>query len=93
MAEFTTAVKYGMAITHVLLNNEELAKISKEQREEQLPVWETGLVNPDFAAYARQCGGLGVRVETAEALPAALERAFAHDGPALVEVFTDPDAT
>lgn len=32
MAELTTAVKYSMNITHVLLNNGELAKISKEQR-------------------------------------------------------------
>ncbi len=29
MAEFTTAVKYGMPITLVFLNNEELAKITK----------------------------------------------------------------
>ena len=32
MAELTTAVKYGMNITHVLLNNGQLGKISKEQR-------------------------------------------------------------
>lgn len=30
--EFTTAVKYGMDITHILLHNAELGKISKEQR-------------------------------------------------------------
>ena len=33
MGEMTTAVKYGMDITHVLLNNFELGKISKEQRD------------------------------------------------------------
>ena len=32
LAEFTTAVKYGMPITHVLLDNQELGKIAKEQR-------------------------------------------------------------
>ena len=31
MAELTTAVKHGMNITHVLLNNGQLGKISKEQ--------------------------------------------------------------
>ena len=30
--EFTTAVKYGMEITHILLNNGQLGKITKEQR-------------------------------------------------------------
>jgi thiamine pyrophosphate-dependent acetolactate synthase large subunit-like protein len=93
LAEFTTAVKYGMQLTHVLLNNDALAKISKEQREEQLPVWETSLVNPDFAAYAELCGGLGIRVTRADQLVAALQRALAHDGPSLVEVITDPEAT
>jgi hypothetical protein len=40
--EFTTAVKYGMNITHILLNNGELGKISKEQRGRmagEWPVW------------------------------------------------------
>ena len=31
MGDFNTAVKYDMDITHVLLNNSELGKISKEQ--------------------------------------------------------------
>jgi pyruvate oxidase len=91
MAEFTTAVHYGMAITHVLLNNDELGKISKEQRAGQWPVWQTGLRNPDFAAYASSCGGLGIRVEHEAELEDALRRAIAHDGPALVEVLTDAE--
>ena len=41
LADFTTAVKYKMDITHVLLNNSELGKISKEQRAGQWPVWQT----------------------------------------------------
>jgi nitrite reductase/ring-hydroxylating ferredoxin subunit len=32
LAEINTAVKYGMNITHVLMNNGELGKISNEQR-------------------------------------------------------------
>ena len=32
MAELTTAVKHGMNITHVLLNNGQLGKISQELR-------------------------------------------------------------
>jgi thiamine pyrophosphate-dependent acetolactate synthase large subunit-like protein/nitrite reductase/ring-hydroxylating ferredoxin subunit len=89
MAEFTTAVHYGMDITHVLLNNAELGKISKEQRAGHWPVWQTGLSNPDFSAYAENCGGLGVRVDNADELADALTRAIAHDGPALVEIVAD----
>ena len=91
MGEFTTAVKYGMDITHVLLNNSQLGKISKEQRAGQWPVWETSLHNPGFAAFANLCGGRGIRVTAAEKLRPALEEALGHAGPTLVEVITDPE--
>ena len=90
LAEFTTAVKYGMDITHVLLNNGELGKISKEQRDGEWKVWQTSLHNPSFADYATLCGGLGIRVDRAEQLTEAFKTALASNGPALVEVMTDP---
>lgn len=89
MAEVTTAVKYGMDLCHVLLNNGELGKISKEQRAAEWDVWQTSLRNPNFAEYAESCGALGIRVTEASQLAAALDRALAHPGPALVEVMTD----
>ena len=89
MGELTTAVKYGMPITHVLLNNQELGKISKEQRAAEFEVWQTSLHNPSFAAYAELCGALGLEVSRREDLDDALATALAHDGPALVEVLCD----
>ena len=88
--ELTTAVKYGMDITHVLLNNAELGKISKEQRAAELDVWQTALHNPSFASFAELCGAMGRRVTWADELGTALSDALAHPGPALVEVLTDP---
>jgi len=87
--EFTTAVKYGMNITHILLNNSELGKISKEQRAGHWPVWQTELHNPSFAAFARLCGGHGHRVTEKGELEAAIAEALTHDGPSLVEIITD----
>ena len=87
--ELTTAVHYGMNITHVMLHNGELGKISKEQRSADMPVWQTSLTNPNFAEFATLCGALGIRVSDAADLPAALEKALAHPGPALVEIMTD----
>ncbi|MFB6228156.1 MAG: thiamine pyrophosphate-dependent enzyme [Halobacteriales archaeon] len=91
MGELTTLVKYDMDVTHVLLNDDELGKISKEQRDGGWDVWETDLVNPDFAAFAENCGALGRRVESEGELEPALSEAIEHDGPALVEVLTDSD--
>ncbi|WP_420610079.1 thiamine pyrophosphate-binding protein [Candidatus Poriferisodalis sp.] len=88
--ELTTAVKYGMDITHVLLNNGELGKISKEQRAAEFDVWQTSLHNPGFAEFAELCGAMGREVTAADDLDDALSEALAHPGPALVEVLTDP---
>ncbi|RMH79291.1 MAG: thiamine pyrophosphate-binding protein [Actinomyces sp.] len=88
--EFTTAVRHGADITHVVLDNGELAKISKEQRSAHLDVWQTSLRNPDFAAFAELCGGRGWRVTDAGELDDAVGEALAHPGPSLVAVQTDP---
>ncbi len=87
--ELTTAAKYGMNITHVLVNNGELGKISKEQRSADLDVWQTSLQNPNFATFADNCGARGFRVERADQLAPMLAEALAYDGPALVDVVAD----
>ncbi len=89
MMEILTAVKYGMNITHVLLHNDELGKITKEQRAGEFTVWKTDLHNPDFSEYARICGAKGIRVTRKEDLDVALVEARDHEGPALVEVMAD----
>lgn len=91
LAELTTAVKYRMPITHVLLDNSSLGKITKEQRAAEYEVWHTDLLNPDFAAYAQLCGALGIRADSSDELDDALARALDHDGPALVAVTADPE--
>jgi pyruvate oxidase len=89
LAEFTTLVKYGMPVKVLVLNNNELGKITKEQLAGGWDKWATDLVNPDFAAYAQSCGGLGIQVRRQDELEQALQKLFAHDGPALLEIQTD----
>ncbi|MCA9470497.1 MAG: thiamine pyrophosphate-dependent enzyme [Nitrospirales bacterium] len=91
LAEFTTAVKYGMDITHILLNNSQLGKITKEQRAGEWTVWQTSLHNPNFAEYAKLCGGHGRRVTSLDQLDEAIKEAIAFEGPALVEIISDPE--
>lgn len=49
LAELTTAVKYRMPITLLILNNSQLGRIAAEQREQAFAVWQTFLHNPNFA--------------------------------------------
>jgi thiamine pyrophosphate-dependent acetolactate synthase large subunit-like protein len=89
--ELTTAVKYGIPIKHVLLNNNSLGKISKEQLAADYPVWHTSLVNPDWAAYAELCGATGITVTDRSQLDDAMTTLFAAPGPALLCVEQDAD--
>ncbi|MEP0189894.1 MAG: thiamine pyrophosphate-dependent enzyme [Erythrobacter sp.] len=89
--DFTTAVKHGMDITHILLNNGQLGKITKEQKAGEWRVWETSLHNPSFAAFAKLCGGHGQKVTNSAQLDEAISEALAIDGPALVEVISDAE--
>ena len=89
MAELTTSVKYGMDIKLILLNNNELAKITKEQRAGGFEKFGTGLHNPDFASFAAGCGALGIRVENRNDLEEAMQKVLSHQGPALLEIMTD----
>lgn len=88
MAEFTTAVKYKMLITLILLNNNELGKISREQRAGNFHVWETSLINPNFADYANNCGGFGIRVEKESELKPSIIQALEYNGPSIVEIIS-----
>lgn len=89
LAEISTLVKYNMPIKHILINNSELGKISKEQRTSKLEVWQTSLHNPNFAEFTNNCGALGIRVEKREDLETAMQKIKDHNGPALLEVICD----
>ncbi len=91
MGEWLTAAKYELDITHVLLRNDELGKISKEQRAGNWEVWQTSLHNPSFAEYAELAGTFGREVRDAQSLETALPMALAHRGPALVEIVSDAE--
>jgi thiamine pyrophosphate-dependent acetolactate synthase large subunit-like protein/nitrite reductase/ring-hydroxylating ferredoxin subunit len=89
LAEFTTLVKYKMPIKLIVLNNNELGKITKEQRAGGWNKWATDLVNPDFAKYATSCGGLGIKVNDQKDIEEAMHQLFTHEGPGLLEVSAD----
>jgi pyruvate dehydrogenase (quinone)/pyruvate oxidase len=91
MAEFHTAVRYGLPIKVVINNNNALGQILWEQMVLGFPEHGVrfGEPAPDYAAWARGCGGFGVEVSKPGDLPGALADAFTFDGPALVDVAVD----
>jgi pyruvate dehydrogenase (quinone)/pyruvate oxidase len=91
MAEFVTAVRYGLPIKVVVVKNNSLGMIQWEQMVFLgHPEYGCELAPIDFAAFARACGGAGFTVDDPENCGRVLEEALAHPGPALVEAVVDP---
>ncbi|MGI5240862.1 thiamine pyrophosphate-dependent enzyme [Dactylosporangium sp. CA-139066] len=93
MADFNTAVRYGLPIKVVVNNNNALGQILWEQMVLGYPEHGVrfGEPAPDYAAIARACGGYGARVDKPGDLAGTLRDAFAHPGAALVDVAVDPN--
>ncbi|MDX3906668.1 MAG: thiamine pyrophosphate-binding protein [Pigmentiphaga sp.] len=89
--ELATAMQFGAAVVVIVVNNGMYGTIRMHQ-ENRFPgrVSATELQNPDFVALARSFGAHAERVESADAFPAAFERARSAGGPALLELRTDP---
>ena len=91
--EFITAVRYGLPIITLLVNNGTYGTIRMHQeREYPGRVSGTDLVNPDFNAFAKAYGGHGETVERTQDFAAAFERARASGKPAIIEVKLDAEA-
>jgi pyruvate dehydrogenase (quinone)/pyruvate oxidase len=91
MAEFHTACRYRLPIKVVINNNNSLGQILWEQMVLGYPEFGVRYSGPgqDFSAWARSCGGFGVHVDKPTELRDTLRKAFAFDGPALVDVTVD----
>jgi acetolactate synthase-1/2/3 large subunit len=84
--ELATAVKYGLGIVFLVLNDQRYGAIKYLQEGIFGKYGEVDLANPDFPAMARAFGAQGHRVEGLDDLPRALEEALAHAGPTLLEL-------
>ena len=91
--EFATLHKYGIAVKTVVLRNNTLGMVHQWQgmfyhghfAESDLTA------TPSIAGIARSMGVPGWTVEKESQLAEALDRLFAREGPALLEVTIPPD--
>ncbi|WP_213009958.1 pyruvate dehydrogenase [Paractinoplanes toevensis] len=92
LGELLTARTHRLPVKVVVFNNSSLGMVRLEMLVAGDPPFETDHDNVDFAAIARAAGFHTVRVEKAADLRAAMREVLDHDGPALLDVLTDPDA-
>lgn len=91
LGDLMTAVSHDLPVKLVVFDNGRLGMVKLEMEQVGLPEFGTVLHNPDFAAVGRAMGLHAVRVEAPGDVDDAVREAFAHDGPVLLDVVTNPD--
>ena len=90
--EFETAVRYGLKVVSVIMNNSCWGSEKAYQRyafSERYVGADTA--NPRYDEFARLFGGSGFYVERPEDIGDAFLEALKADGPSIIEIPTDPD--
>ncbi len=91
LGDIITAVTHELPVRLIVFNNGRLGMVKLEQEQAGLPEFGTKLSNVDIAAIARAAGLHALRVEQSSELEEAVRSAFAHHGPVLLDVVTNPD--
>jgi pyruvate dehydrogenase (quinone) len=92
MGELLTAAGLDVPVKLMIFNNSTLGMVRAEMMVVGYEPWGTDVTNPDFGAMAKVAGIHGERVENADDIRPAIQRAFDHPGPALIDFVTDPRA-
>lgn len=88
LGELLTLRQSKLPVKIVVFNNSSLNFVEVEMKAAGFVNYGTDLENPNFADVAKAVGIHGQRVENPNDLEGALREAFAHDGPALIDVVT-----
>jgi pyruvate dehydrogenase (quinone) len=91
MGDLLTLAQYELPIKLVVYNNSTLGMVKLEMRVAGYQDFGVDVKPSDFAKMAEAVGIRGFRVEDSSSLQNSLTAALRHDGPALIDVVTDPD--
>jgi pyruvate dehydrogenase (quinone) len=86
MGDFLTLTQMGLPVKVIVLNNGTLGFVEMEMKANGFLDTGCDLKNPNFALMADAMGVRGIRVERPQELKGAIEAAFAHKGPVLLDV-------
>ena len=94
LQELATAVESELPVKAVILNNRQLGMVRQFQDHFYGGVRSQvdHVLTPDFAMLARAFGCFGEMVRESSEIGPALDAAFAHPGPAVIEFMIDPEA-
>jgi pyruvate dehydrogenase (quinone) len=86
MGDLLSLRQLNLPVKLVIFNNGSLGFVELEMKATGFLSHATDLVNPDFSMIAEGTGILGLHVDNPEQVRPALEKAFMHNGPALIDI-------
>jgi len=92
LGELITVAAHKLPINVVVFNNSTLGMVKLEMLVDGLADFGVDVPDTNYAAIAAAMGFHAVRVTDPAGIADAYRTAFAHDGPSLVELVTDPNA-
>ncbi|WP_315501425.1 pyruvate dehydrogenase [Actinomyces radicidentis] len=92
LGELVTARMHNLPLKVITFNNSTLGMVKLEMLVDGLPDFGTNVHDVNYAGVAEAIGFHAERVDDPKKLKKALQKALAFDGPALVEIITDPNA-
>ncbi len=92
MQELATCVDFNLPVKVLVMNNGYLGMVRQFQEKTCEGRYSaTKISNPDFLKIAESYGILGIRVKSADEISDALEKAYAFDGPVIVDFVIEPE--
>jgi len=92
MGDLATIHQYNLPVKIIVFNNRTLGMVRLEMQVAGLPDNQTDMINPDFAKIGEAMGITSENIVLPEEVEHAVQRALAHNGPYLLNVFTNPNA-
>lgn len=92
LGELVTVAMYKLPVKIVVFNNSTLGMVKLEMLVDGIPDFGVDVPATDYAAVAVALGIFSRRIEQPGDLESGIRAALDHDGPALVDIVTDPNA-
>ena len=92
LGDLMTISQYQIPVKIIIFNNRSLGMVKLEMRVQGYMDWQTDMVNPDFVKLAESMNIAAWEAKESKDVEEALINGFKHNGPAIINIFTDPNA-
>ena len=92
LGDLMTISQYQIPVKIIIFNNRTLGMVKLEMRVQGYVDWQTDMVNPDFVKLAESMNITAWEAKESSEVEQALLNGFKHKGPAIINIFTDPNA-